>query len=75
MDRLFDDSPLLSAVLVVDFVDILLKKWWDLIAILATAWVYFVLARRLDILLTLGLTNFLEVLPVDHLRRIRSDNG
>lgn len=54
MDGLFDGSPLLSAVLAADFVDVLLKRWWDLFTILATAWVYLVLARRLDILFTLG---------------------
>ncbi|KAK2681052.1 Protein of unknown function DUF1365 [Fusarium oxysporum f. sp. vasinfectum] len=54
MDGLFEGSPLLSAALAADFVDGLLKRWWDLFTILATAWVYFVLARRLDVLLTLG---------------------
>lgn len=54
MDGLFDGSPLLSAVLAADFVDVLLKRWWALFTILATAWVYLALARRLDILFTLG---------------------
>jgi hypothetical protein len=54
MDGLSEGSPLLSAVLVADFVDRLSKRWWYVFTILTTAWVYFALAKRLDILLTLG---------------------
>jgi hypothetical protein len=54
MDGLSEDSTLLSAVLVADFIDRVAERWLYSLITASTAWLYHFLTGNHDVWLTLG---------------------